>query len=126
MAVPVAHTASMSGEIIDLLDYQSAMVVIYNGAQADLDGGKYFTPSLQEGDNSALSDAATATDITDDFVVISGAAGAGAPSGVQSVGYEGDKRYIRIVLTETGVATGVIGAVAVLGGPLNAATAVNA
>lgn len=101
----VSANGATSGEIIDTKGFGSIVFVPFTGTLTD---GTY-TLSIQEGDNSALSDAATATDII-------GSAALSTSNSVGSVGYYGKKRYVRAVVTASSVTTGgSVGAVAVLG-----------
>lgn len=87
---PAVQTATVNGASVDLLGFNSAMLVINTGAIA---GSGNFTPKLQESDdNSAWSDV-VAADLHGAFVTPLAAAS------VYKVGYKGFKRYIRPVLT---------------------------
>lgn len=98
---PAVQTATATGTAVDLLGFNSAMIVINCGAIA---GSGNFTPKLQESDdNSTFTDVA-AGDLHGSFV------SALAAATVYKVGYRGVKRYIRPVLTlnsGTSIAAGV-------------------
>jgi len=113
--VPTDWTATTSGAIIDRNGYESIVFQINAGAETALDSSNYFTFTIQEGDDSALSDAATATkvDTVDSWDKVLNAAG--ETPGTYEISYYGDKRYCRLVMTETATAQCIVGAVAILG-----------
>lgn len=87
---PAVQTATATGTAVDLLGFNSAMVVISTGA---IVASGNFTPKLQESDdNSTFTDVAAA-DLHGSFAT------ALAASTAYKVGYRGFKRYIRPVLT---------------------------
>ena len=106
--VPAVHSATVTGTVVDLRGYDSASVGIVTGAIVS-DGD--FTPKLQHGDESNLSDAAdvAAADLQDSFPTIL------AASSSYHVGYRGSKRYVRVVLTNNG-GTSIAASAAVLRG----------
>jgi hypothetical protein len=102
------------GEIIDCQDAGAVEYLIQTGSLSDADAT--FTVLVEEGDNSALSDAATvaATDL------LGTAAGASFifsdDNKIAKIGYIGSKRYTRLTVTpanNTGVV--LISACAILG-----------
>lgn len=101
-----ARTTAANGDsIIDLQDYDGALIIIASGTVTD---GTDYTFELKHGDNSGLSDAAA----VDDADLIGGGPTAGDLEPVINVaddnhihwfGYKGTKRYLRIDLkTVTG------------------------
>ncbi len=109
-----SRTASGNGEIIDVRGFSSLNFVIQLATVTTADSSNYFTFTLQHGDDSGLSDAATvtaATGLLGSNLVIN-------DSGTQSdtigmMGYAGGKRYVRLVATETGTASAAFSSVAV-------------
>ncbi|HXT31369.1 MAG TPA: hypothetical protein VN716_18855 [Vicinamibacterales bacterium] len=107
-----ASNAAQVSQIIDLAGYDSALFVILLGAIADADAT--FAVTMDEGDDSGLSDASAvaAADLLGSYA----AAGFQFDSddGVRKIGYRGNKRYVRLTITpsaNTGawlVAVGVI------------------
>jgi hypothetical protein len=86
------RTTTQTGAAADTLGYGSATAIVNPNTVTD----GVFTPKLQESDasGSGFTDVA-AGDLDGAFVAI-------AASVVQTVGYTGSKRYVRIVITATG------------------------
>lgn len=98
--VDVTDNTAETGQIIDLQGYDGCLIVF--GAGTIDDGGAEFTPLLQEGDASDLSDASSVADA--DMVPSSGAETAFIQSDddeVYCISYIGSKRYIRLTITPT-------------------------
>lgn len=93
---PGIFTATETGAIIDTQGFDSAMVLLAVGTVTD---GTH-TMTLEDGDDSGLSDAATVSGTDMD-----GTLAALASDTNQSAGYLGGKRYLRIVNTVTGSPT---------------------
>ena len=96
--VPAARNATANGTGIDLQGYEGALAVVCVGALTD--GTHTF--SLEHSDvlGSGYT-AVTAVDMLGSFV-------AGTASSIQSVGYIGMKRYLRVVQTVAGATTGAV------------------
>jgi hypothetical protein len=101
---PAVHSITSTSNLIDLLGFQSAAVIINTGAIA---GDGNFTAKLQESD----------TDQTGDFADVAAADLIGSfPASLEAqsvvkVGYIGNKRYLRTVLTKnsgTSIAAAVL------------------
>lgn len=99
---PAVLSGTTSGEIVDLRGFESAVAHIQTGA---IVSSGNFTPSIQIGDDSGLSDAETIaapdllTSLTDPL----------AANSVYLVGFRVRKRYARVVLTKnsgTSIAAG--------------------
>ena len=90
------NTAQVS-QIIDRQGFESVEFVVNIGTLADADATVAFL--LEEGDNSALSDAATVS--ATDTLGTQAAAGFQFDSDnqVRKIGYLGIKRYLRVTLT---------------------------
>lgn len=105
---PAVQSATIKGNAIDLLGFESAAMVVNTGAIVSAGD---FSAKLQELD--------TTTD--GDFVdVVSGDLVGSLPASLTAdgsfrQGYIGHKRYIRLVLTKNGGTSIAAGAVAVLG-----------
>lgn len=100
-----------AGAIIDTLRYESVTYIIISGT---LTTGT-FTPSIEEGDDSGLSDA---TAIDSDFILGSYADATFADTDddtAKSIGTVGKKRYQRLTITGASSAAGTITVIAVLG-----------
>ncbi len=110
----ITSNTATNGVIIDTKGYDSLEFVIKSGTLTD---GTY-TPSLTEGDASDLSDG-SAVAAGDLLGTVAGATFAAADDNkAKKLGYRGNKRYVRLVITTTGVTSGgTIGAVAVQGHP---------
>ena len=92
---PAAKTATTNGSSVDLLRYNSAMVVLNPGTITD---GTH-TPKVQDSpDDSAWTDLAAAN--------INGTLAALASTTVQKVGIRSSERYVRVVVTVAGATTG--------------------
>lgn len=117
-----ANTTTV-GNIIDTEGFEGIDFII----RADNLLSGLITPLLEDGDNSALSDAAAVDDAyiigTDGVETGQEAEAALAADGVSHIGYVGKKRYVRLSLVSTGGPTGDISATAVKGFPRNAPTA---
>lgn len=95
--VPAAQTATVTGTGVDLQGFESAVATVNIGTLTD---GTH-TPKLQESaDNSTFTDVAAADQI--------GTFAALAANVLQSVGYIGQKRYIRLFVTVAGATTGAV------------------
>lgn len=107
--LPLLRTATVEGSGVDLRGYDSAMVIVDAGTVTD----GTFTPSLEESDDNSTFTTVAAADLEGSFTAVTSS----ADDGVQSVGYKGDARYVRAVLTASGSPStgGTIGAVFALG-----------
>jgi len=92
---PAERTASANGTGIDTRNHDSAMVVFNIGLYTD--GG--WTPAVEESDDNSIFTAVAAADLEGAFTAINDAS---ADNTTQRVGYKGNKRFIRAVLTEAG------------------------
>lgn len=113
--VPAVRTnGSATGTAVDLRGFDAAVVSVSFGAYTD---GSH-TPSLQHSvDGVSFTDVAV-TDVTGDFTIVDSGAGG---NNVQSVGYIGQQRYLRVLMTVTGATSGAAsGATIVAGEPHNA------
>lgn len=110
-----SRTATGNGEIIDTRGFGSLTFVVQLATVTTADSSNYFTLTLQHGDDSGLSDAATvtaATGLLGSNLVINDAGTQSDMIGM--MGYAaGGKRYVRLVATETGTASAAFSAVAV-------------
>lgn len=107
----VSRTATVSdGPIIDMRGFDSATFIVHAGTVTTADGSNTVAFTLVHGDDSALGDSGAVA--AGDFV--------GAPvidattdsdKIVGTIVYKGNKRYVRLVGTETGTTTAVYGAV---------------
>lgn len=98
---PAARTATANGTGVDLKGYETAIAVVQFGTWTD---GTH-TPSLEESDDNSSFTAVAAADMEGSFTAVS--AGGGSNT-VQTVGYKGRKRYIRVKLTLSGTTTGAL------------------
>lgn len=116
----ISSSTTTAGVIIDRAGFRSLEFAILAGTLTD---GTY-TPKIEEGDESDLSDAAT-VDASDLLGTIADATLAATDDNkVKRIGYKGSKRYVRLSETSASVSTGgTISAVALLGGPYSAPVA---
>ena len=108
-----SRTASANGEIIDTVGFDGLTFVVQLATVTTADSSNYFTLTLEAGDASNLSDAATvtaATGLLGSNLVINDT---GQSDYIGEMGYAGGKRYVRLVATETGTASAAFSAVAV-------------
>ena len=112
--VSVADNTAAVSEIVDRVGYDSLVFVILLGSIADADAT--FAVTMDEGDDSALSDASAvaAADLLGSY------SGAGfifsSDNGVRKIGYKGAKRYVRLTITPSANASAALMAVgAILG-----------
>jgi hypothetical protein len=96
--LPLLRTASVNGSGVDLRGYDSAMASVHVGTITD---GTH-TPKIQESDDDSTYTDVAAADLEGAFT----AATSSADDTVQTVGYKGDARYIRVVVTAAGTTTG--------------------
>lgn len=120
---PITSTddTAFVSQIIDMSQYMGFMFAILLGTLAD--AAFTTTVLLEEGDDSALSDAAAVAD-ADMISMISGTAPETAAAFTQAsddlvktIGYVGVKRYIRLTITPSGNASSLPIAVAGIGFP---------
>jgi len=110
---PVAITATTTSDLVDTNGFESLAIAVQIGA-GTFDGSNLLTLKLQESDTTATGDFTdvASTDLVGAFGLVNGTAF--DENSVQSAGYIGDKRYVRLVATETGTVSSVISAVAIL------------
>jgi len=115
-AQKISAAGSVSGGLVDLSGYKSAMAVIFTGN--DFADGSYAV-SIQEGDAADGSDLAA---VASDYLLADAAGGvAAAKNAVSRVGYLGEKRYIKVTVAASAVASGsTVGVLVLQGDPLNA------
>lgn len=126
---PADRTASVNGTAVALKGYGEYLALITAGALAIVDGSNYFTAKVQTGDQADGSDAAdiAATDYINP-IDQTGAAwdykldAAGDANKSFQFGFvnSGNKKYARVVMTETGTAQQIFGATIQLGRPAHA------
>lgn len=108
--VSVSDDTPQVSEIIDRLGFQSLMFSILLGSIAD--SNVTFTVLLEDGDDSGLSDAAA---VVDNDLVGTEALAAFAfdnDDEVRSLGYIGNKRFVRMTITPSGNGSAALLAVA--------------
>lgn len=113
---PAVQSANNTGTAIDLLGFESACLVVNTGA---IDAAGDFSIKLQESDETA---GGTFADVATEHLT------GGAPSTLEAnsvyrLGYIGNRRYIRTVLTKAGGTSIALGAVLIKGHPADAPVA---
>lgn len=114
--VPAVQSATLKGSAVDLLGFESVVLVVNTGAIA---GDGLYVMSMQHSDTS----------VDGDFVDVPAADRVGTlpaaleASTVYKQGYIGNKRYVRAVITKTSGTSIAAGAVFVKGRPHNAPVA---
>jgi hypothetical protein len=108
----ISTNTTTAGVEIDMQGYSSLTFDIIAGAITDGD----YTPLIQESDTSGSG----YTNVADDFLIGTEAeATVDATSEVKTIGYTGDKRYVKLSIVSTSVTTGgTITGLASLGSPL--------
>jgi hypothetical protein len=105
---PAVQSACINGPAIDLLGFGSVAAIVNTGA---IVGAGDFTAKLQESDTTTSGDF---TDVAAGNLVGAFLASLAADA-TAKVGYVGNKRYARVVLTKNGGTSIAAGAVAVKG-----------
>jgi len=104
-------TGTSTGTAVDLRGFDAAMIVVAFGAYTD---GTHM-PSLQHSVDNVTFTNASASDVDGALTAVNSAGGANT---VQSIGYIGANRYVRVVMTTTGATTGALSsALVVMGKP---------
>lgn len=111
-----AANGSLSG-IIDRRGYDSVEFVFNYSTTASV--ADKVTPVILEADATGAS----FTSVADADLVGTEAAVTLSAAGASKVGYQGNKRYLKIRLWGIGHATGMVGAMAILGNPERAPVA---
>lgn len=120
----IATDTTTAGEIIDTKGFNALTFVFQTGTVTDGD----YAILIQDGDNSALSDAAAVAD-GDLLGLESGASFAADTDDNKTarIGYRGTKRYVRLSVVSDNTTTGAtVGAIAILGYPQFAPTGAQA
>jgi hypothetical protein len=120
--VSVADNTAQVGQIIDRQGYGALEFVIATGSIADADAT--FAVLVEHGGQANLSDAAAVPD--EELIGTETAAGFqfDDDNEVRKIGYRGAKRYVRLTITPAANASAaLIGAIAVLGDPVQAPAA---
>ena len=109
----IGSDTTTAGNIIDLQGFNSVEFVILSGTLTD---GNY-TPLIEDGDDSGLSDAAAVADA--ELLGTEAAAAFAAASdddAVKRIGYIGNKRYVRLSIVSASTSSGgTLSAIAVRG-----------
>ena len=111
---PQTYTANISGIIIDTQGYESLTFFIQSGTI--LSG--IFTPKIEEGDDSGLSDATEVAEANLLGTIAEATFETGVDSNtVKKIGVASKKRYVKLSMLGTSSPDGILGAHAVLGNP---------
>jgi hypothetical protein len=104
--VSVADNTAAVSQILDTANFNAHELLIATGSIADADAT--FAVLIEEGDNSALSDAAAVADA--DLLGTEAVAGFqfDDDNETRKIGYIGAKRYIRATITPTGNASAAL------------------
>lgn len=105
---PVDYAATTKGTAVDLLGFNSAAVVVNTGA---ITAAGLYAVSVQESDTTTDGDFAA----VDASQLVGSLPAALEAASAYKVGYIGNKRYIRAVITKTSGTSIVAGAVVVKG-----------
>lgn len=108
---PAVQAATIKGNTIDLLGYDSCMFVFNSGAIVSAGA---FAPSIQESDTTTDGDFTDVDDV--DLLLPDNLPAAFAADSIVKVGYVGTKRYVRCVVTKVSGTSVAVGTSAILGG----------
>lgn len=110
-----SNTTTTSPIVIDTQGFESSMFAVYAGAWTD---GAFALKILETDNSDGTTGAAEVASYQQQDSV-------GASNVVKKVGTKPNKRYQTLSIVSTGVTTGCVfkGAIALLGGPLNAPVA---
>ena len=89
---PASITATTNGSGVDLRDFDGAMVVFQAGAVDTGNADETYTPGVEESDDNSGFSAVAISDLEGALVNMTA-------NSVQRIGYKGNKRYVRAVLT---------------------------
>jgi hypothetical protein len=107
-------TTDTDGSAVDLMGYGSALLVAQTGVVTLTD--TTITLTVQESDTSTASDF---TNVADADLIGTEAAdflfSGSIANSVKKIGYKGLKRYVRVRRAGAASATGIVGAIAILG-----------
>jgi hypothetical protein len=106
---PAVRSASVDGDAVDLLGFDSVALVVTTGA---VTGSGAMTVKLQESDTTTAGDF---TDVDPDHLQGDGLADPLVTNSTTKIGYRGFKRYLRAVLTLNSGTSVTVGAVFILG-----------
>ena len=107
----ISSDTTTDGSIIDMQGYEALEFIIQSGTITT----GVFTPKLEHGDDSGLSDAVV---VPNDFrlgTIASATFSAADDDVTKQLGYVGKKRYVRLSIVTSSSANGAIGAIAVRG-----------
>lgn len=107
-------TATGASHYVDLQGFDAVDFIVAYGDVTASAGANNFVISLEEKDTAPATaagyTAVAAADIRGTPVTLQN----GVTAGVFAIGYVGTKRYVRVVITETGTASATIGVLAAL------------
>lgn len=112
----ITTDTTTNGNIIDLQGYNGATIILHSGT---LTAGA-FTPKIEDGDDSGLSDAA---EVSDTFLIGTEAEAAFAATdddATRRIGYVGNKRYLRLSVVSASSANGTMSAIVIRHFPFTA------
>ena len=105
---PAVRAASVNGDAVDLLGFDSVALVVTSGA---VSGSGDMTVKLQESDEPGTGFA----DVDEAHLQGDGLAAPLDANATTKIGYRGFKRYLRAVLTLNGGTSVTVGALFILG-----------
>lgn len=120
--VSFANNTPLVGAIVDRAGFDSLVYSISLGTNAGAAGT--YAVLLEEGNNSALSDASTVAAVDLNGTIANASWAYTDVNKTRKLGYTGSKRYTRMTITPAANAAAVLASVtAVLGSPVYAPTA---
>lgn len=107
---PSSYTATENGVAVDTQGFSAAMVLFYLWIGDYASADEVYTPKVQESDDATNWNDVAAADLDGSFTVVDEA----GDEGLQTVGYQGSKRYLRSVVTIAGTTPSIIASAAFL------------
>ncbi|MBT3921566.1 MAG: hypothetical protein HOF21_03225 [Nitrospina sp.] len=106
---PAVYTASQNGTGVDLRGFDGAVCVFESGTVDNTDTDETYSPKVQESDDNSTYTDVVAADLEGTLALM-------VDDQIQRVGYKGNKRYIRNVMTLSGTTPSFAGRASIVRG----------
>ena len=106
---PAVYTASQNGTGVDLRGFDGAVCVFESGTGDNTDTDETYSPKVQESDDNSTYTDVVAADLEGTLALM-------VDDQIQRVGYKGNKRYIRNVMTLSGTTPSFAGRASIVRG----------
>jgi len=118
---PITVSATATYDDIDLQGFNSAVLLIHMGLDAALDGSNYYTFTLYDSADGTTYAVVETADVLGAGTITSGVIltvdSTTEDNTLYKRGYVGGKRYLRLVVTETGTLSGPMTITLIKGDP---------